>query len=74
MGDDSSRARRERRRAWPVRIYDLGKEPGDDLSATTTPEQRLAMVWPLTVEAYTLAGISVDPVPRGQMKVRIVHR
>jgi hypothetical protein len=48
--------RRADRAAWPVRVYRLGEEPGDDLSRDTTPAQRLAMMWPLAVEAWALAG------------------
>lgn len=33
---------------WPVRVYRLGEEPTDDLSATTTADERLAMVALLT--------------------------
>ncbi len=48
--------RRARRAEWPVRVYRLGEEPGDDLSAETTPAQRLAMMWPLALEAWAVAG------------------
>ena len=48
------------RKAWPVRVYRLGEEPPDDLRATTTAEQRLAMMWPLAVEAFSLSG---KPMP-----------
>jgi hypothetical protein len=44
------------RAAWPVRLHRLGQEPGEDLSATTTAEERLAMMWPLALEAFGLAG------------------
>jgi len=32
------------RRDRPIRIFPLGGEPSDDLSATTTAEERLGMV------------------------------
>jgi hypothetical protein len=48
------------RGSWPVRVYRLGAEPPDDLSATSTPEERLAMMWPLALEAYAL---SERPMP-----------
>jgi hypothetical protein len=44
------------RGSWPVRVYRLGEEPSGDLSATTSPEERLAMVWPLTLEAWAWSG------------------
>ncbi|MGD8862816.1 MAG: hypothetical protein PVI30_22580 [Myxococcales bacterium] len=56
---DAEEARRRRaaaRRAWPVRRVPLTKQGGDDLSATTTVEQRLAMVWRLTVDAWASSG------------------
>lgn len=59
-GDSASKVARG---CWPVRQYRLGEEPGDDLSATTTPEERLAMMWPLTLEAWELSG---QPVPSYQ--------
>lgn len=49
------------RRSWPIRVYRLGDEPGDDLSATTSAEARVAMMWPLALEAWTLAR---RPVPQ----------
>jgi hypothetical protein len=44
----------------PVRVYRLGREPGDDLSAVSTPEQRLAMVAELSRRMWELTG---RPVP-----------
>ena len=58
------RARALARRHWPVRVIRLGHEPGDDLSATTTAEERLAMMWPLAVEAWSLAGRSIPEYRR----------
>ncbi len=50
------RASGRTRADWPVRLHRLGDEPGDDLSATTTAEERLAMMWPLALEAFSLLG------------------
>jgi len=44
------------RRDWPVHVYPLGAEPGDDLSATTSAAERVAMVWALTLEVWELSG------------------
>ena len=44
------------RRSWPVRRYALGNEPGSNLSATTTAEERVEMMWPLALEAWILTG------------------
>jgi hypothetical protein len=48
------------RRTWPIELRALNAPVRDDLSKTTTAEERLAMVWPLTVEGWSLAG---EPIP-----------
>ena len=65
-GDSSARG------AWPIRVYRLGFEPGDDISATTTAAERLAMVWPLTLEAWALAGKALPGYSRGETPIRVV--
>jgi hypothetical protein len=52
-----------------VHKHVLGDEPGDDLSATTTPEERLAMMWPLALEAWHVAGLTLPAYPRERMPV-----
>jgi hypothetical protein len=45
------------RREWAVRKLRLGDDSTeDDLRVTTTAVQRLAMMWPLAVEAWSLTG------------------
>ena len=68
-GEDASR-----RSGWSVRRYVLGREPGDDLSASTTPEERLAMMWPLALEAWTLTGSGVPEYDRREAIVRVLRR
>lgn len=57
------------RSKWPVRVYRLGAEPGDDLSGTTSVEARVAMIWPLTMEAWELAGLSLPQYSRHETPV-----
>lgn len=57
------------RSAWPVRKYRLGSEPSDDLSASTTAEERLAMMWPLALEAWALTGAPLPDYPRERAPV-----
>lgn len=59
------------RRSWPVRVFTLGGEPGDDLSEVTTAEQRLAMVWPLTLEAWALAGRPLPSYARHETPISV---
>ena len=67
MGVDEGRA--GRRRSWPVRVHRLGAEPGDDLSGETSPEARLAMMWPLALEAFTLSGATLPTYSRHETPV-----
>jgi hypothetical protein len=48
----------------------LGEEPRDDLLATTTSEERLAMVEEISVTAHLLAGRPVAELPRAAWPVR----
>lgn len=67
-------AREERRASrsdWPVRVFRLGREPGADLSAATTAEQRLEMVWQLTLEAWSLTGRPLPDYARDSMPVAV---
>jgi hypothetical protein len=54
-----------------VRVYRFGAEPPDDLSATSTPEERLAMMWPLAVEAFSLSGRTMPDYRRGEAPVTL---
>jgi hypothetical protein len=40
----------------PVRVFTLGEEPGDDLSAVTSADQRFAMLWELAARMWALTG------------------
>jgi len=54
-----------------VRRYRLGQEPPDDLGVTSTPEGRLAMMWPLAVEAFSLTGQRVPSYARAEAPVAL---
>ena len=70
---DTTAERRGARRTWPVRVFRLGNEPGDDLTDSTSPEERLAMMWPLTVDAWTTAGRTLPEYSRDQMPGRVIR-
>jgi hypothetical protein len=57
-----------------VRKFRLGEEPGDDLSSSTTAEERIAMVWALTLEAWKVSGQPMPDYRRAEMPVRILRR
>lgn len=37
---DDAEARRRARQSWPIRRFELGAEPSEDLSAETTMQER----------------------------------
>lgn len=73
MEDRERKERAAARRSWPIRVYRLGEEPGDDLSSTTTATERLAMMWPLAVDAWASSGQPIPDYPRNDMPVRIIR-
>jgi len=68
---DEFRQRAAERSAWPVRRLALGEER-DDLSAQTTATERLAMMWPLALEAWALAGLPIPDYSRQNMPSRLL--
>lgn len=73
MEDRERKERAAARRSWPIRVYRLGEEPDDDLSATTTAAERLAMMWPLAVDAWASSGQPIPEYPRNEMPVQIIR-
>ena len=69
--ETSEEERRLRRATWPIQRYRLGEEPSDDLSAVTTVEERIAMMWPLAVDAFSHNGGLSERTPRHTWPVRI---
>ena len=69
--DDDRTARRQARKDWPVVVRRLGdEEPVDE----TTPEQRIAMMWELVVQAWAIAGKPIPDYDRAHMPVRVLRR
>ena len=71
--DSAREARRVARAQWQVRKFRLEDEPGPDLSATTTADERLAMMWPLARDAWALAGRAIPDYPRDRTPVRVIR-
>ncbi len=65
--------RRAARSSWSVKVFRLGEEPGDDLSDRTTPEERIAMMWRLAVDAWTAAGLCLPGYTRDRMPGRVIR-
>jgi hypothetical protein len=71
MKREGAAARAAARSSWPVRRFRLGEEPGDDLSASTTPLERLAMIEVLSREAWALTGRPLPEYRRADAPVRV---
>jgi hypothetical protein len=54
----------------PARVFRLGEEPLDSLSATTTPEERLEMVAILAARMQELTGLPIEPLRRDCVAIR----
>lgn len=62
------------RDSLPIRVFPLGEEPGEDLSGTTTPEERLEMVALLTERLWHLSGLPTPKYPRAELPGRLLRR
>ena len=71
--EGSAEQRRRARAAWPVRKFRLGEEPADDMAGTTV-EERVEMVWQLTLDAWSSAGREIPTYRRSEMPVRVLHK
>lgn len=68
---DDEQARRHARRNWPIAVHALGSEPPPD---STTPLERVGMMWELVVQAYAVAGIPIPNYDRAHTPIRVLRR
>jgi hypothetical protein len=75
MLDDPDRDRRAEARRARMTVCRLD-EPGDAPPSASTPEERIAAIWALTVDAWSLAGHVIPDLDleRAQMPVVCVRR
>ena len=73
MRDAAARRARARRR-WPVLLSSLRNQPSDDLSSSTTLEDRIAMMRPLAEGAWRVAGLPLPRYRRSRIPVRLLVR
>ena len=69
---DSPHSRSDRA-TMPVRFFRLGEEPSDDLSATTTPAQRVEMVIALSARMLELGVRPPQSYARSEMPIRVLR-
>jgi hypothetical protein len=67
-------SRRQRASQWPVRRFDLGKEPLRDALDRSTVDERLALMWPLAKEAWSVAGMPIANYERRNMPGKLTRR
>ena len=74
VGDEDRAVRAARRRSWPVRKLRLGEEDGtENLSATTSVAERLAMMWPLALDAWAVLGHPMPDYRRSEAPGRVLR-
>jgi hypothetical protein len=71
---DSAARRARARRGWPVLLSSLRNQPSDDLSSSTTLEERIAMMRPLAEAAWRVAGLPLPRYRRSRIPVRLLVR
>ena len=73
VNDASSSGQKQGVPEWPVRVHKLGEDLGDDLTDTTTPVERIAMVWELTARAWMLTGAALPEYSRQETPIRVLR-
>ena len=60
---------------WPVRVGRLSELEADepDLSATTTIEERFAMMWQLAQDTWAVSGEPIDESPFSRHPGRLIR-
>ena len=76
--DSDAKERAERRRQhasqWPVRRFALGGEPLRDPLDRSTVDERIATMWPLAKEAWSVAGKPIATYERRNMPGKLTRR
>jgi len=69
--EKSVEQRRAERAQWPIIRLQLHDDRSDDLSAATTPVERIAMMWSLAEAAWKLAGRTLPTYDRRSLPARL---
>ena len=70
---NAAEARRLARAQWPIRKIALEEEGADDPRDASTVDDRVALVWKLTREAWSLQGRELPSYPRSEAPGRILR-
>jgi hypothetical protein len=71
---DRAAERRLNARRWPVRSYAITDEPIRDPFDRSTVDERLAAMWPLAKEAWSVAGKAIPDYERSAAPGRLVRQ
>jgi hypothetical protein len=72
--EKTSKPHHQDRSSWPVKVYRLGEEPSNDLSESTSPEERLTMMWELAERGWVLAGRSFPEYDRKNVPGQVLQK
>jgi hypothetical protein len=70
---NDAEARRRARASWPIRAVKLGREELVDPRDRSTVDERVALVWQLTLEQWALAGREFPDYRRSDAPGRVVR-
>jgi hypothetical protein len=70
----SARERAAARASWPIRRATLGEEDRSTAPDQSTPSERFAMVWSVTLDAWALSGAPFPTYVRAETPGRMVRR
>ncbi|PYM15507.1 MAG: hypothetical protein DMD81_14845 [Candidatus Rokuibacteriota bacterium] len=73
FADRDTERKRAERAQWPIVRFRLGDDPPEDLSAITTPGERIAMMWGLAEAAWKLARKPWPTYDRRHIPARLVR-
>jgi hypothetical protein len=74
VSDEAFKARAAGRRNWPVSRYRLGEEPADGVPEVSSVEARIAMMWPLALDAWSSTGRELPAYERSAMPGCVTRR
>lgn len=71
--DGARLARATARASWPGRKTTLAQQSTAAAPPSSTPEERLAVMWQLALDAWAMAGWPLPDYSRGQAPGRVIR-
>jgi hypothetical protein len=70
---DDAVARARARQAWPGQVTNLADASSSLAGVHTSPSERVAMVWRITIDSWVLSGRSWPSYDRAHMPGRVLR-